>query len=64
MRDTHTHRKREKQTSCRDPDEGLDPRTAGSCPEPKADAQPLSPPSVPYSPFSCGICSVSLQVDL
>ena len=25
----------------------LDPRTLGSHPEPKADAQPLSPPGVP-----------------
>ena len=32
----------EKQASCRDPNAGLDPRTAESRPEPKADAQPLS----------------------
>ena len=30
--------------SCREPDVGLDPRTPGSRPEPKADAQPLSHP--------------------
>ena len=29
-----------------EPDVGLDPRTPGSCPEPKADAQPLSHPGV------------------
>ena len=30
-----------------EPDVGLDSRTLGSCPEPKADAQPLSHPGVP-----------------
>ena len=34
--------------SCREPDVGLDPRTLGSYPEPKADAQPLSHPGVPW----------------
>ena len=29
-----------------EPNEGLNPRTPGSCPEPKADAQPLSQPGV------------------
>ena len=52
MRDTERerqrHRKREeKQAPCREPDAGLDPETLGSCPEPKADAQPLSHPGVP-----------------
>ena len=46
MRDTERerqrHGQREKQSPCRKPDAGLDPRTLGSCPEPKADAQPLS----------------------
>ena len=41
------HRQREKQVPCREPDAGLDPRTPGSHPEPKADAQPLSHPGVP-----------------
>ena len=41
------HRQRENQSPRRKPDEGLDPRTPGSCPEPKADAQPLSHPGVP-----------------
>ena len=27
-----------KQAPCREPDVGLDPRTPGSCPEPKTDA--------------------------
>ena len=49
MRDTESkregqrHRQREKQAPCREPNVGLDPGTPGSCPEPKADAQPLSP---------------------
>ena len=40
-------RQREEQASCRDPDVGLDPRTPGSHPGPKADALPLSHPGVP-----------------
>ena len=51
MRDTHRerqrHRQREKQAPCGDPDAGLDPRTPGSRPELKADAQALSPPGTP-----------------
>ena len=53
MRDTETHRERqrhrqrEKQAPCRESDVGLDPRTLGSHPEPKADAQPLSYPGIP-----------------
>ena len=40
-------RQREKQAPCREPDEGLDPRTPGSHPEPNADVKPLSHPGVP-----------------
>ena len=43
-RERQRHRQREKQAPCREPHVGLGPRTPGSCPEPKADAQPLSPP--------------------
>ena len=43
-RERQRHRQREKQAACREPDTGLDPRTPGSCPEPKADAQLLSYP--------------------
>ncbi|CAK7315610.1 hypothetical protein VULLAG_LOCUS19161 [Vulpes lagopus] len=43
------HRQREKQAPCGEPDEGLNPRTPGSRPEPKADAQPLSHAGVPPS---------------
>ena len=58
MRDTHTqrererererqrHRQREKQAPCREPDVGLDPRSPGSCPEPKAGTKPLSHPGI------------------
>ena len=41
------YRQREKQVPCREPDAGLNPRTPGSWPKPKADAQPLSHPRVP-----------------
>ena len=41
------HRQREKQAPCREPDVGLDPRTPGSHPEAKADAQPLSHQGAP-----------------
>ena len=50
MRDTERGRKRgrqEKQAPCKEPDVGLNPRTPGSGPEPKANAQPLSHPGVP-----------------
>ena len=50
MRDTERerqrHRQRKKQTSCREPDVGLNPGTPGSLPEQKADAQPLRHPGV------------------
>ena len=46
-RERERHRQREKQAPCREPDVGLDSRTPGSQPEPKADAQPLSHPSAP-----------------
>ena len=49
MRDTERqrHRQREKQALCREPDVGLDPRTPGPRPGPKAGAQPLSLPGIP-----------------
>ena len=52
MRDTEKerqrHRPREKQAVWKEPDEGLDPRTPGSHPGPKADALPLSHPGAPF----------------
>ena len=44
MRDTERGRdkQREKQAPCKEPDPGLDPRTLGSHPEPKADANHLA----------------------
>ena len=50
-RERQRHRQREKQTPCGELDVRLDPRTWVSCPEPKADAQPLSHPGVPPSGF-------------
>ena len=50
MRDMERGRdtgQREKQAPCGEPDVGLDPRTPGSHPGPKADAQPLSHPGIP-----------------
>ena len=53
MRDTHRerqrHRQREKQAPCREPDMGLDPRSPGSRPGPKAGAKLLNHPGVPIS---------------
>ena len=46
-RERQRHRQREKQAPPGEPDVGLDPRTLGSHPEPKADAQPLSHPGAP-----------------
>ena len=43
-RERQRHRQREKQAPCREPDVGFDPRTLGSHPEPKAEAQPLRHP--------------------
>ena len=55
MRDTQRerqrHRQREKQAPCREPDVGLDPRSPGPHPEPKADAQPLSHPDIPREEY-------------
>ena len=56
MINTHTERERERERereaegeagSTQEPDVGLDPSTLGSRPEPKAAAQPLSPPGAP-----------------
>ena len=52
MRDTDKeseseHRQRVKQTSCREPNVGLDSGTPGSRPQPGAGAKPLSHPGVP-----------------
>ena len=49
MRDTQRqrHRQREKQAPSGEPDVGLDSRTPGSQPEPKAGAKPLRHPGIP-----------------
>ena len=46
-REEQRHRQRENQASHKEPDVGLNLRTPGSQPEPKADAQPLSHPGIP-----------------
>ena len=53
MRDTQRQRprQREKQGPYGEPDVGLDPRTPGSQPEPKAYAQPLSHQGAPSNFF-------------
>ena len=48
-RERQRHRQREKQAPGREPDAGLHPRTLGSCPESKADTQPLSSTGAPGS---------------
>ncbi|XP_077705397.1 disintegrin and metalloproteinase domain-containing protein 18-like isoform X8 [Canis aureus] len=51
MTERQRHRQRKKQSPCREPAVGLNPRTQGSCPEPKAEAQPLSHPGIPIHSF-------------
>ena len=41
------YRQREKQASFKEPNVGLDPRTPGSCPGPKAGAKTAEPPRDP-----------------
>ena len=50
-REEQRHRHREKQAPSGEPDAGLNPRTSGSRPEPKADTQPLSYPGAPVVDF-------------
>ena len=47
MRDIQRERQMEKQAPCKEPDAGFNPRSLGSRPELKADAQLLSHPDVP-----------------
>ena len=46
-REKQRHRQREKRAPCGEADAGLNPGSPGSQPEPKVDAQPLSPPRRP-----------------
>ena len=50
-RERQRHRQREKQAPCGEPNMRLDPRSLGSPPEPKGDAQPLSHLAVPMFPL-------------
>ena len=68
MRDTERkrqrHRQREKQAPCKEPDAGLHPRTPGSPPEPKTDAQPLShsgTPSLFFLNFHLGLSKAHIS---
>ena len=47
QREVQRHRQREKQAPCREPNVGLDLRTPGSGPGPKAGTKPLSHPGIP-----------------
>ena len=47
QRERQTQRQREKQAPQGEPDAGLDPGSPRSCPELKADTQPLSHPGIP-----------------
>ena len=49
QREAETHRQRENQAPRREPNMGLNPRTLGSQPELKADAQPLSHAGAPIT---------------
>ena len=69
-RERQRHRRRDKQAPCREPDVGLDPKTPGSRPEPKADTHPLSHPGDPNSltlkpaviiPYSINLSLLSLE---
>lgn len=46
-RQRHSQRERERQSLPGEPDVGLHPGILGSCPEPKAGAQPLCHPGIP-----------------
>ena len=51
QRERQRYRQEEKQAPHREPDVGLNPRNPGSCPQPKADAQPLSHSVIPLLCF-------------
>ena len=72
-REGQRHRQREKQAPCREPDVGLDPRTPGSHPGPKAGTKQRSHPGIPFTFFRtdsrileslrvdfCGWCEVAV----
>ena len=67
MRDTERKQRQrqreEKQAPHREPDAGLDPRTPGSCPGPKADAQLLSHPGVPRRRVLCSLHTPGMEPD-
>ena len=54
-------RQREMQAPCGEPHVELNPRTPESCPEPKADTQPLSHPGAASHLFSFGLPSLARE---
>ena len=50
MRERQRNRQREKQALCREPNAGLNLRTPGPRPGPKAGTKPLSHPGIPQGP--------------
>ena len=61
QREAETGRGRKKQYPCREPDMGLNPRSPGSRPGPKAGAKPLRHPGIPDEVL---FLSVSVRVYL
>ena len=59
-RERQRHRQREKQAPCREPNVGLDPGSPGSL-GPKAGAQPLSHPGVPWNSSLLQVWRPSLE---
>ena len=64
-RERQRHWQRKKQVPHREPNVGLDPRTSGSLPEPKADAQLLSHAGVPVRwVLKCALHRVTSYPDI
>ena len=61
IRERQRHRQREKPAPCREPYEGLDPRTPWSRTGLKADTQLLNHPGIPHTYFSIHLPSPRLQ---
>ena len=61
QRQRQKHRQREKEAPCKEPDVGLNP-CQGSCPEPKADTQPLSHSGAPKALILYIVCKSSINL--
>ena len=62
-RNTGRGRSSKREVLCEEPDAGLDPRTLGSHPEPKADTQPLSHLGAPKRIISVQKCMTNQEYD-